>query len=141
NLFNSTGYQPYLEYMTNTSISAENAASLISVKVELNKYAYNELLVFLYTTILSLVHYNVDVNTTGVYYFAYQSGNMWDESPENRVLMRHVGSNRKYVISNLFKELDSIAYMDDLTEQEKTERRVQLLDPYVRSLPLGLLEW
>src|SRR5699024_5252090 len=80
-------------------------------------------------------------NTTGVYYFAYQSGNMWDESPENRVLMRHVGSNRKYVISNLFKELDSIAYMDDLTEQEKTERRVQLLDPYVRSLPLGLLEW
>ena len=158
NLFNSTGYQPYLEYMTNTSISAESAASLISVKVELNKYAYNELLVFLYTTILSLLHGAIDANQYTAYYFSYLGGNMYEGTnnaglpstntelanhPYNTAITRHSSGDkeRKWVISNLFRELDSIAYMDDRTEQEKTERRVQLLDPYVRSLPMGLLEW
>lgn len=139
NLFNGEGYQPYLADMVGTSLGAGLDASLISIKIELNKYAYNELLVFLYTTILSLMHYGIDMNSYGVNYFSYLGGNMWEA--EGVHLARHQGSDKRYVISNLFKELDSIAYMDNLSEQQKTERRVQLLDPYVRSLPIGLLQW
>lgn len=139
NLFNGEGYQPYLADMVGTSLGAGLDASLISIKIELNKYAYNELLVFLYTTILSLMHVNIDTNAKGVNYFSYLGGNMWEDDGVH--LARHQGTDRQFVISNLFRELDSIAYMDNLSEQQKTERRVRLLDPYVRSLPIGLLQW
>ena len=43
-------------------------------------------------------------------------------------------------MSNLFAELDSIDYMN-ISEHEKTVRRVQLLEPYARAIPSALLNW
>lgn len=168
NLFNRNGYQPYLSTMpdyTNTETAATDS-SLISVKVELNKDAYNELLVFLYTTILSLFQVSIDINgkqrtsleiegvtgQTGAvdrneyWYFPYYgacngSGDGW-MNDSGDMIRRHENSssNSQWVISNLFAELDSIAYMN-LSDHEKTVRRVQLLEPYVRALPVGMLMW
>ena len=170
NLFNRNGYQPYISNMptVNQDTAADTDASLISVKIELNKDAYNELLIFLYTTILSLFHVSIDANgdtsqvtiddeTHGVGASAYSHSEYWyfanyralgDSSgydgfmdQPGDVIRRHENtSNSKWVISNLFAELDSIDHMT-ISEHEKTVRRVQLLDPYVRSLPLSLLAW
>ena len=165
NLFNKTGYQPYLSNMPDHTSEgvADTDASLISIKIELNKDAYNELLIFLYTTILSLLHVAIDVNgltsyeldgmslSTGVaeheggdefYYFAYDRQWMMGRDGWDNVIRRHENArdNRKWVMSNLFAELDSIDYMN-LTEHEKTVRRVQLLTPYVRSIPVALMSW
>ena len=161
NLFNKTGYQPYISTMPDHTSEgvADTDASLISIKIELNKDAYNELLVFLYTTILSLFQVSIDINgnnrtsltidgqvgSTGAkdrneyWYFTYVNGGWLNDS--SSVIRRHESmKNSQWVISNLFRELDSIDYMN-LTDHEKTVRRVQLLDPYVRSLPVGMLMW
>ena len=164
NLFNKTGYQPYISTMPNHTNEgvADTDASLISIKIELNKDAYNELLIFLYTTILSLLHVAIDVNgltsyqldgmslSTGVaeheggdefYYFAYDRQWMMGRDGWGNVIRRHENtSDSRWVMSNLFAELDSIDHMD-LTEHEKTVRRVQLLTPYVRSIPVALMSW
>lgn len=164
NLFNKTGYQPYISTMPNHTNEgvADTDASLISIKIELNKDAYNELLIFLYTTILSLLHVAIDVNgltsyeldgmslSTGVaeheggdefYYFAYDRQWMMGRDGWGNVIRRHENTgDSRWVMSNLFAELDSIDHMD-LTEHEKTVRRVQLLTPYVRSIPVALMSW
>gem|GEM_PF-4879098 len=168
NLFNKNGYQPYLATMPDHSGEgvADTDSSLISVKVELNKDAYNELMIFLYTTILSLLHVAIDANgamtwtidgknlSTGVaeheggkefYYFAYDTNWMMGGSGEDEfgnIIRRHENSsgNSKWVMSNLFAELDSIDYMN-ISEHEKTVRRVQLLEPYARAIPSALLNW
>lgn len=164
NLFNKTGYQPYISTMPNHTNEgvADTDASLISIKIELNKDAYNELLIFLYTTILSLLHVAIDVNgltsyqldgmslSTGVaeheggdefYYFAYDRQWMMGRDGWGNIIRRHENtSDSRWVMSNLFAELDSIDHMD-LTEHEKTVRRVQLLTPYVRSIPVALMSW
>lgn len=167
NLFNRNGYQPYLSTMPemDQSVTEATDASLISVKVELNKDAYNELLVFLYTTLLSLVQVGVDTNGMATYdghnthakplaadafeehnrdwYFPYYGAYM---DVASSMIRRHAingtdGEEGGYwVVSNLFRELDSIDYMN-LSEHEKTVRRVELLQPYVRALPMGLLSW
>lgn len=164
NLFNKTGYQPYISTMPNHTNEgvADTDASLISIKIELNKDAYNELLIFLYTTILSLLHVAIDVNgltsyqldgmslSTGVaeheggdefYYFAYDRQWMMGRDGWGNIIRRHENTgDSRWVMSNLFAELDSIDHMD-LTEHEKTVRRVQLLTPYVRSIPVALMSW
>lgn len=167
NLFNRNGYQPYLSTMpdyTNTGTEATDS-SLISVKLELNKDAYNELLIFLYTTLLSLFQVSIDVNgnnrtsltidgvtgQTGAkdrneyWYFPYygawnNSENGWMNASGEMIRRHENTSNSQWVISNLFAELDSIDYMN-LSDHDKTVRRVQLLEPYVRALPVGLLMW
>ena len=167
NLFNKTGYQPYISTMPDHTSEgvADTDASLISVKIELNKDAYNELLIFLYTTILSLFHVVIDVNglttynysghnlSTGAgdhnenFYFPFLGVNVPDGGGatgsmyDTNIMRRHENtSDSKWTMSNLFAELDSIDYMDR-TEHEKTERRVQLLTPYVRGLPVALVKW
>ena len=168
NLFNKNGYQPYLATMPDHRGEgvADTDSSLISVKVELNKDAYNELMIFLYTFILSLLHVAIDANgamtwnidgnnlSTGVaeheggkefYYFAYDTNWMMGGSRENEfgnIIRRHenISGNSKWVMSNLFAELDSIDYMN-ISEHEKTVRRVQLLEPYARAIPSALLNW
>ena len=176
NLFNRNGYQPYLSGMqyVDPGDPAKTDASLVSVKVELTKDGYNELMIFLYTTILSLLHVAIDVNgqttlnidgsgdlSTGVaahesntmfYYFSYD-GPQWlmggalleSRYDFSKVIRRHNASNSEgpgqWVISNLFAELDSIDYIEGISEHEKTELRVQLLTPYVRSIPVALFSW
>ena len=141
NLFNSNGYQPYLSNMTDLTGApvSDTDASLISVKVELSKQGYNELMIYVYTMLLSLIHGDSDVNANWADYFHYDA---------DTALARHgyqhdagiVDNNDyyyTYTISNLFRELDSIQG----NSAAATKARVDLLTPYVKTLPFALLNW
>ena len=141
NLFNSNGYQPYLSNMTDLTGApvSDTDASLISVKAELSKQGYNELMIYVYTMLLSLIHGDSDVNANWADYFHYDA---------DTALARHgyqhdagIADNNDYyytyTISNLFRELDSIQG----NSAAATKARVDLLTPYVKTLPFALLNW
>ena len=167
NLFNRNGYQPYLSGMSyvDPGNPADTDASLISVKVELTKDGYNELMIFVYTMLLSLLQVGVDTNgdtswdghpTHGEgimgpfeghdreWYFAFDP-DFLDQG--DMMIRRHTmgggdgADGGQWTISNLFREIDSVDYMENLTPSQKTQRKVALLTPYVRSLPVALAEW
>lgn len=133
NLFNRNGYQPYLSDMpwVDQTLTEATDASLLSVKVELSKDGYNELMIFVYKMLFGLVQTAVDTNASGSAYFALNS----DANIE-----RHWSDNRKYTISNLLRELD---YIDSLSgsAHEKTVKKVELLEPYAESLPYAMAVW
>lgn len=142
NLFTAEGYQPYLT-KSYSGTGGPTDASLISVKVEFTKDGYNELMLFLYCTLLGLLQTNVDTNANHIAYFALN---------DDTNLIRHGVYNHTeflgittaewhtYQISNLFRELD---YIDTLqgTDHEKTAKKVELLRPYAESLPYALIAW
>lgn len=135
NLFNSNGYQPYLANTSNVS-AGEKDASLISIKVELNKYAYNDLIMYVLCMLLDLMKgglgditsAGIDQNTNGVQYFSADGTNQYN---------RH-GST--WAVSNIFHEL---TYVDSLagSYEEKVAVKTQILDPYLKSLPYTLGYW
>lgn len=133
NLFNRNGYQPYLSDMpwVDQTLTEATDASLLSVKVELNKDGYNELMIFVYKMLFGLLQTAVDTNASGSAYFALNS----DANIE-----RHWSDNRKYTISNLLRELD---YIDSLSgsAHEKTVKKVELLEPYAESFPYAMAVW
>lgn len=133
NLFNRNGYQPYLSDMpwVDQTLTEATDASLLSVKVELSKDGYNELMIFVYKMLFGLLQTAVDTNAGGSVYFALNS----DANIE-----RHWSDNRKYTISNLLRELD---YIDSLSgsAHEKTVKKVELLEPYAESLPYAMAVW
>lgn len=112
-LFTTDGYQPYMsgEY---TGSGDATDASLISVKVELTKDGYNELLIYVYSMLLGLIQNAVDVDG-GRNYFAVQQSS-YDKDSTN--MTRH-GKNGEYQVSNLFRELDAIEANSTLTEHQK----------------------
>ena len=133
NLFNRNGYQPYLSDMpwVDQTLTEATDASLLSVKVELSKDGYNELMIFVYKMLFGLLQTAVDTNASGSAYFALNS----DANIE-----RHWSDNRKYTISNLLRELD---YIDSLSgsAHEKTVKKVELLEPYAESFPYAMAVW
>lgn len=133
NLFNRNGYQPYLSDMpwVDQTLTEATDASLLSVKVELSKDGYNELMIFVYKMLFGLLQTAVDTNASSSAYFALNS----DTNIE-----RHWSDNRKYTISNLLRELD---YIDSLSgsAHEKTVKKVELLEPYAESLPYAMAVW
>lgn len=133
NLFNRNGYQPYLSDMpwVDQTLTEATDASLLSVKVELSKDGYNELMIFVYKMLFGLLQTAVDTNASSSAYFALNS----DANIE-----RHWSDNRKYTISNLLRELD---YIDSLSgsAHEKTVKKVELLEPYAESLPYAMAVW
>ena len=156
NLFTKEGYQPYLSSMNEddyNSLASGRESSLISVNIELTKQGYNELMIFVYTMLLSLIHVKSDLNANWGRYFVYDGEEFEDPSLTlgwaiyGTPLTRHAGEEGydssysghyyKYVISNLFRELDSIQG----DSEAATQARVDLLTPYVKSLPISLLNW
>lgn len=134
-LFTTDGYQPYMsgEY---TGSGDATDASLISVKVELTKDGYNELLIYVYSMLLGLIQNAVDVDG-GRNYFAVQQSS-YDKDSTN--MTRH-GKNGEYQVSNLFRELDAIEANSTLTEHQKTVKKSSLMSYYAQSLPYALGVW
>ena len=134
NLFNANGYQPYLSTMTDMSgKSGPETASLISVKVELNKYAYNDLIMFVVCMLLGLMQEYIDANTEGYNFFSA-------DGAKNYVRHQTGGENGNMAISNLYHEL---AYIDSLagSYEEKVAKKTEVMDPYLKSLPYTLGYW
>ena len=142
NLFTAEGYQPYLT-KSYSSTGGPTDASLISVKVEFTKDGYNELMLFVYCTLLGLLQTAVDTNANHITYFALNdSTNLIRHGVYNKTTFGIIttGEWHTYQISNLFRELD---YIDTLqgTDHEKTAKKVELLRPYAESLPYALIAW
>lgn len=144
NLFNRNGYQPYLSKMpdyTGTE-TKETDSSLISVKIELSKDGYNELMIYVYTMLLGIIQEYADTSTTVLF------GVKADENDvDGRNLIRHAyavdGSSitTSSIISNLFRELDAIDNNANLTAHEKTVKKSSLMSYYAQSLPYALGVW
>lgn len=144
NLFTAEGYQPYLT-KSYSSTGGPTDASLISVKVEFTKDGYNELMLFVYCTLLGLLQTAVDANANHITYFALN---------DSTNLIRHGVYNKTtgplgitireewhtYQISNLFRELDEIDTLQG-TDSEKIQKKVELIRPYAESLPYALIAW
>lgn len=137
NLFNRNGYQPYLSTMPDyTGTATEDTdSSLISVKIELSKDGYNELMIYVYTMLLGLIQSAVD--TTNYVYFGVKAS---DSDTEGNNLTRH-GGTASYQISNLFRELDAIDNNSSLTSHQKTVKKTSLMSYYAQSLPYALGVW
>ena len=147
NLFTSEGYQPYLSSAYSSSGDATDASS-ISVKVELTKDGYNELMLYVYTLLLGLLQEGmsagnpgVDRNTLGKAYFALNSSDnierhwYYYKNDDNETV-----TDRQYTISNLFRELDYISTLEG-TRSEITRKKVELIQPYAESLPYAFAVW
>lgn len=165
NLFTDSGYMPYIAGGTAPGAGTD-PTQFISIKVTLDKVAYNELLIYLYTMILGLLQ-GTDANGDGVIdkngngtYSGVDGGGPNDDNGgdawyfvdgtniQNNALKRHAasGSNndRMYIISNLFRELEAIQAKGYTTEAERkalVQEQINVLEPYIRSMPFALAQW
>ena len=136
NLFNRSGYQPYLSGMNvDTGAQADTDTSLISIKIELNKYAYNDLIMFLTCTLLGLTQEVIDSSALDVNFFSEDGSNNY-----TRHKASGEGVTEQMTVSNIFHE---IAYIDSLngTYEEKVAKKMEVLSPYVVSLPYTIAYW
>ena len=164
NLFTDEGYSPYLSGFSGTS---GDPTQYISIKVELDKVAFNELLIYLYAVILGITQGTdadgdgvVDKKDDGFYsgvdaggpngndawYFWYgDAGSNFD----NYTMVRHITGtasreNRNYIISNLYRELEDIQNKGEAfygSRQACVQAQINVLEPYVRSLPAAMVQW
>ena len=157
NLFTDSGYMPYIAGGTAPGAGTD-PTQFISIKVTLDKVAYNELLIYLYTMILGLLQGTgteggaVD-SGSGVDWGGPSDDNAWyfvdGTDIQGNALKRHVASDgrhndRMYIISNLFRELEAIQAKGYTTEAERkalVQEQINVLEPYVRSMPFALAQW
>ena len=156
NLFTDSGYMPYIAGGTAPGAGTD-PTQFISIKVTLDKVAYNELLIYLYTMILGLMQGTgteggaVD-SGSGVDWGGPSDDNAWyfvdGTNIQDNALKRHAArgshNDRMYIISNLFRELEAIQAKGYTTEAERkalVQEQINVLEPYVRSMPFALAQW
>ena len=156
NLFTDSGYMPYIAGGTAPGAGTD-PTQFISIKVTLDKVAYNELLIYLYTMILGLLQGTgteggaVD-SGSGVDWGGPSNDNAWyfvdGTNIQDNALKRHAANgshnDRMYIISNLFRELEAIQAKNYTTEAERkalVQEQINVLEPYVRSMPFALAQW
>ncbi|MBR7163002.1 MAG: hypothetical protein IKD35_03410, partial [Clostridia bacterium] len=111
----------------------------------LDKNAYNEALVFVYTMVLGLLQEKMDgLTDKGIddhndrHYFvdmaklAVNNGNGITSSSEGWNASRSLGANQDNYIEGVFNKLRNA---------KTTEARVDILEPLVRSLPTAMTKW
>lgn len=156
NLFTDSGYMPYIAGGTAPGAGTD-PTQFISIKVTLDKVAYNELLIYLYTMILGLMQGTgteggaVD-SGSGVDWGGPSDDHAWyfvdGTNIQDNALKRHAANgshnDRMYIISNLFRELEAIQAKGYTTEAERKARvqeQINVLEPYIRSMPFALAQW
>jgi hypothetical protein len=145
NLFNSKGYLPYYSGMKALNPADTDDTRYISLKVTLDKDAFNEALVFVYTMVLGLLQERMDgLTNTGIdnhndrAYFvdmaklAVNNGNGITSSGQGWEASRSLGANQYNYIASVFNKLKSAT---------TTAARVNILEPLVRSLPTAMTKW
>ena len=158
NLFTNEGYSPYLSGFTGTS---GDPTQYISIKVELDKVAFNELLIYLYAVILGITQgtgvegQNSMTDGSGIdwggptgdhaWYFWYDDpGNNFSSKYITRHNVQGQHNDRQYIISNLYRELEDIQNKGEAfygSRQACVQAQINVLEPYVRSLPAAMVQW
>lgn len=136
NLFNSNGYQPYLSG-TKAQNQLTDSSKYLSVKIEFGKDAFNELLIMVYTIVLGLMQEKVDAKSNSDWaYFIDPNGIGYDDP--QRVYGVFGGVN----VSRLPYNCNIAGLLAELNDTSKTtKQKVDLLKPYLTSIPIALLQW
>ena len=136
NLFNSNGYQPYISTMTSAP-SGEGGTRYISLKIEFNKDAFNELLLLITYMLVNMLAEAPELASTNWVFIARTGETDLNESSaqlnQSGWLSGSMGSD--YVVSKNLTALRAILSDSTKTTQEK----VEAVAPYNRSLPWSLL--
>ncbi len=138
NLFNSNGYWPYFSGATAVS----NGAGKISVKVKLNKDAYNELIIKVITVVLGLMKDVVEKSSSEAYFGDVQKARgykttsawVWEQHEIGDVLIDGVGKSNE--ITNIFNTLQGM-----VDRNATTQEKIVYLEPIARSLPVSMTKW
>ncbi len=132
NLFNSNGYQPYISTMTSAP-SGEGGTRYISLKIEFNKDAFNELLILIHYMLVNMLAEAPElasIQTLFIYSDSAANGeelyyNVNTSSANGNTLPRNISAMR--------------AILADTTKT--TQQKVEAIAPYSKSLPWSLLSY
>ena len=132
NLFNSNGYQPYISTMTSAP-SSTGGTRYISLKIEFNKDAFNELLILIHYMLVNMLAEAPElasIQTLFIYSDSAEDGeelyyNVNTGSANGNTLTRNISAMR--------------AVLADTTKT--TQQKVEAIAPYSKSLPWSLLSY
>lgn len=125
NLFNSYGYVPYYEGMP----AVTNGAGKISIKAELNKDAYNELILMVNCILINLL--SKANNLDEPWFVDVDALDKKEKSPSDALL-----GTTKNAVTNFFDGLDAL-----VKKGATTQEKVNYVEPYARSLPFTFIKW
>lgn len=132
NLFNSNGYQPYISTMTSAP-SSTGGTRYISLKIEFNKDAFNELLILIHYMLVNMLAEAPELASIQTLFIYSDSAKDGDElyynvntgSANGNTLTRNISAMR--------------AVLADTTKT--TQQKVEAIAPYSKSLPWSLLSY
>ena len=132
NLFNSNGYQPYISTMTSAP-SGEGGTRYISLKIEFNKDAFNELLILIHYMLVNMLAEAPELASIQTLFIYSDSAANGEElyydvntsSANGNTLPRNISAMR--------------AILADTTKT--TQQKVEAIAPYSKSLPWSLLSY
>ena len=132
NLFNSNGYQPYISTMTSAP-SSTGGTRYISLKIEFNKDAFNELLILIHYMLVNMLAEAPELASIQTLFIYSDSAENGDElyydvntsSANGNTLTRNISAMR--------------AVLADTTKT--TQQKVEAIAPYSKSLPWSLLSY
>lgn len=145
NLFNSNGYLPYLPTMTSApDTNAADDARYISVKLELGKDAYNELIIMLHLMLLQMVQETAEQVSTRFFPKYYDNPNQAygsnDEdgymAAKDRGIVGFRSDDRDFMGNKSLGDM-----INRLNAAATTEERVNIIKDYSVSIPYNLLRW
>lgn len=154
NLFNSNGYQPYLSDMnTPDTFNAEEDSKFLSIKIELGKDAYNELLIMVYTIVLNLIASFTDSRSSSSFFFPnpdsmgsyatsyYYFTGPWPASIWGTPIHDVSGGVLEFSNNIVKKNANGESLMTRLASYSTTQEKVNFLKPYVTDIPVALLQY
>lgn len=129
NLFNDHEYWPYF----NGATAVSSGAGKISLKVKLNKDAYNELMIMVSCILMGLMKDKID-GDDGEPYFGDINKVGSGGSGLSKYLIDGIGDTDE--ITKFYNGLDALVQANASTQQ-----KVNYVEPFMRSLPVTLTKW
>ncbi|MGN0744881.1 MAG: Ig-like domain-containing protein [Christensenellales bacterium] len=126
NLFNDYGYIPYYNGMGTVS----NGAGKISLKITLNKDAYNELILMVNCILFNLL-IRADEYDGEPWFINVDSLDNSSKAPGDVTLGQTTDAIRSF-----FNEFDAL-----VRSGASTDAKVKFMEPYARSLPFTFIKW
>ena len=155
NLFNSNGYQPYLSGMKTVSefSDKDEDSKFLSIKIELGKDAYNELLIMVYTIVLNLIASFTDSRSSSSFFFPnpdsmgsyatsyYYFTGPWPAEIWGTPIHDVSGGVLEFSNNIVKKNANGESLMTRLASYSTTQEKVNFLKPYVTDIPVALLQY
>lgn len=140
NLFNNSGYQPYLSGMKAQN-QLTDSSKYMSVKIEFGKDAFNELLIMVYGIVLGIMHDFAASKSDDDFFFP-DPAQMTKYNSSYWYYSRPLGGDKPlkdYAKLPWSHNLNGL--MEHVATLATTKEKVDTLQPYVQGIPVALLQW